>query len=172
LGDEVQEKSVLVCALESTGLNIQEEMGLKGVDPGDMPAQVADVRSRWEELRRTIEVHTAEIGEAADEFEKFLSGMTSFVNWLTEFHGKLYDEVCVQIPPKARNELVSRHKNRLEVFRAEVKTYEPRMEGLKVGCDKWAEHLVPELAMADLPSPSEASPAPGGEHAACMSNGR
>ena len=160
---EVQEKSVLVCALESTGSNIQEEMEVKGVEPGDMPAQVAAVRSRWEELRKTIEMHMAEIGASADRFDRFLSSMTSFVNWLSEFHSKLYDEVCVQIPPKAKEELVSRHKNRLEVFRAEVSTYAPKLEGLKVSCEEWAEHLVPEVAMDDLPSPSEPSPAPDGK---------
>lgn len=162
LDTEVQDKSVLVCALESTGLNIQGEMELKGVEPGDMPAQVADVRSRWEELRKSIATHMAEIGASSEQFDRFLSSMTSFVNWLSEFHSKLYDEVCVQIPPKAKNELVSHHKNQLEVFRAEVSTYAPKLERLKVGCEVWSEYLVPEDAMDDLPSPSEPSPAPDG----------
>ncbi len=154
---------MLVCALESTGSNIQEEMESKGVDPGNVPTQLAEVRSRWEVLRKSIGTHTGDIGTTAARFDRFLSSLTKFVNWLNEFHWKLYDEVCVQIPARASPELVSRHKNQLEVFRAEVSTYVSELEGLEGGCEEWAEHLVPEVMMADLPSPSEASPEPDGK---------
>ena len=154
---------MLVCALEATGLNIQEEMELKGVDPGTIPTQIADVRSRWEELRRDIAPHTAEVAASSAKFDEFMTSLMSFTNWLSEFREKLYDEVCVQLPVRASDELVSRHRNQLEVFRAEVSTRAPALERLKVECDEWAEYLIPEAMMADLPSPSEPSPAPDGE---------
>ena len=155
---------MLVCALESTGENLSAEMKLKEVSPGEMPVQIATVRSRWEGLRKDISTHTADIEVTAANFEKFLTAMTEFVNWLNEFYGRLYDEVCIQIPSKASDELISRHKNQLEVFRAEVLTQQPALTWIEGACGEWAEHLVPEAVMADLPSPSEPSPAPGGEN--------
>ena len=163
LDEGVSEKSVLVCALEATGQSIQEEMDLKSYDPGTMPSDIASVRSRWEELRKSVEQHTAEVGESAGRFDAYLTSLTGFVSWLDEFHGKLYDEVCIQLPAKASDELISRHKNQLEVLRAEVVSKEPALEEIRAESGEWAEHLVPEVVMADLPSPSEPSPAPDGE---------
>ena len=154
---------MLVCALESTGQNLQAEMESKDVSPGNMPTQISSVRSRWEELRKDISTHTADISKAAERFDGFLAALTEFVNWLDEFYGKLYDEVCIQLPAKASDELISRHKNQLEVFRAEVLTKQPKLAELEAESKEWEEHLVPEAVMADLPSPSEPSPAPDGE---------
>lgn len=163
LSDEVEDKSVLVCALESTGQNIQTEMELKGVGSQPIVAQVADVRSRWEELRKNIETHSKDVGISAEKFHRFITRLTGFVNWLDEFHGRLYDEVCIRLPAKASDELVSRHKNQLEVFRAEVTTHVSLLEEIKAESEEWEEHLVPEDVMVDLPSPSEASPPPDGK---------
>ena len=154
----MEDKSVLVCALESTGLSIQEEMGLKGIDPGDMPAQLVDVRSRWEGLRKDIKARLEEIAVSAESFKAFLGRMTTFTNWLDEFHGKLYDEVCVRIPAKPTNELISLHKNKLEVLRAEVTTHSAKYEELTAASAEWAEHLIPDSVTSDLPSPSESGP--------------
>lgn len=159
----MEEKSVLVCALESTGQNLQAEMELKDVSPGDMPAHIAMVRSRWEGIRTDIAAHTSDIAATAERFEKFLASLTEFVNWLDEFYGRLYDEVCIQLPAKASDELISRHKNQLEVFRAEVLTQQLKLAGMEAESREWEDHLVPETVMADLPSPSEPSPAPDGE---------
>lgn len=76
LSDEVEEKSVLVCALESTGQNIQTEMELKGVGSQPIVAQVADVRSRWEELRKNIETHSKDVGISAEKFHRFITRLT------------------------------------------------------------------------------------------------
>lgn len=163
LGAEVEEKSVLVCALESTGQNLQAEMELKDVSPGDMPAQITTVRSRWEGLRTDIDTHTSDIGNTAERFNRFLMALMEFINWLDEFYGRLYDEVCIQLPSKASDELISRHKNQLEVFRAEVLTQQPKLAGIEAESGEWEEHLVPEAVMDNLPSPSEPSPAPDGK---------
>ena len=163
LGVQVEERSVLVCALEATGQNLQEEMDMKGEAPGEMPAQITTVRSRWEELRTNIATHSTDISKSAEKFESFLTALSDLINWLDEFHGRLYDEVCIQLPSKVSDELISRHKNQLEVFRAEVLNQQPRLTWIEAESEEWAEHLVPETVMANLPSPSEPSPAPDGK---------
>ena len=138
-------------------------MELKGRDPGEMPTQISDVRSRWEGLRSETETLSVDIQSSAQNFDTFLKRLTEFLNWLSEFHGRFYDEVCVRVPPKASEEVISLHKNQLEVFRAEVITHVPELEWMKAESKEWEEHLVPETMLTDLPSPSEASPPPEGQ---------
>ena len=154
---------MVVCALESTGQNLHAEMKSKDVSPGEMPTQITTVRSRWEELRTNISIHMEDIGTTAERFNKFLTSLSDFINWLDEFYGRLYDEVCIQLPSKASDELISRHKNQLEVFRAEVLTHQPKLVVIEAESGEWEDHLVPEAVMDNLPSPSEPSPAPDGE---------
>ncbi len=162
LSGQVEEKSIVVCALELTGQNILEEMILKSVPPGPIPDLLASIKARWEGLRGKIASLLFDIESSSKEFDSFVSRLTGLVSWLSEFHGRLYDEVCIRMPQKAPEELVSRHKNELEVFRAEVQTRVGEYQWVKGRAEVWGEYLVPEEALSNLPSPSEASPVPEG----------
>ena len=149
-----------MCALEATGKNILDEIEVKGGDHTHMPANIASVRSRWEELRKALELQINEVGITAENFDNFITRLTGFVSWLNEFYGRLCDEVCIQLPTKASDEVLSRHKNQLEVYRAEVLTRQGRLEEIRAESEQWAGHLVPDSRLGELPSPTETEPTP------------
>ena len=157
---EVEEKSVVVCAIESTSGNVLEEMSLKGVDPCKIPQQVEYVRTKWEELRERIRHLRAEIEPAAESFQTFLSEMSKFLTWLSTYYAKVYDEFCMKVPQDASQELIGQMMNQLEVFRAELIKKRPDQELVWAESDKWVEFKVPEEVLSELPSPPEISPDP------------
>ena len=163
LNAEVEDKSVVVCALESTGQSILEEMQLKGANVKEMPSQIANVRTRWEGLRKGLKEQNEVVGYYAERFEQYLNRLSRFMNWLSEFYGKLYDEVCVEVPSKASEDVISRHKNQLEVFRAEVIKHQDEFEWLRTESGEWGDYLIPDAVQENLPSPSEATPPPDGK---------
>lgn len=164
VSEEVEEKSIVVCAIESTSGNILEEMGLKGINPRELPKQVEVVRTKWEELREKIRHHLLDLESKAESFQGFLTRLACFLNWLSVFHARLYDEVCVKVPSDASQEQIGHLLNQLEVFRAEVITKQAEKELILTESDDiWGEFHMPEDILLELPSPPEVSPAPGTE---------
>ena len=163
LSVEVEERSILVCAIESTSGNILEEMGLKGINPRELPEQVERIRTKWEELREKIRHHLLELESSAESFQDYLTNLTAFLNWLSVFHARLYDEVCMKVPSQASQVLISQLLNQLEVFRAEVITKREEKDQVWAESDKWADYKIPRDILSDLPSPAELSPAPSTE---------
>lgn len=160
LSAEVEDRSIVVCAIESTTSNILEEMGLKGVNPRELPEKVEKIRTKWEELREKIRHHLLELELSSESFQEFLTRLTSFLNWLSVFHARLYDEVCVKVPANVSQDLIGQLLNQLEVFRAEVITKKADKEWISAESDKWAEFKIPRDVLSELPSPAEMSPAP------------
>ena len=163
LSAEVEDRSIIVCAIESSAGNILEEMGLKGINPKKLPEQVEHIRTKWEELREKIRHHLLELESSSESFQDFLTRLSGFLNWLSMFHAHLYDEVCVKLPSEVSQELIGQLLNQLEVFRAEVITRKADKDWILVQVDKWAEFKIPRDVFSELPSPSEMSPAPVSE---------
>ncbi len=106
---------MLLNALTSTSRNIIDEMTTRGSPPGEITDQATDIQQRFNTLCEGVELRVGVLTEGASLFDSFMILLTDFANWLNEFHSTLYDEVCVRIQAKASDEIISRHKNRLEV---------------------------------------------------------
>ena len=112
---ECEEKRVLLNALSSTSNNIIEEMRAKGSPPGEITDQAMDIQQRFKTLCDSVKTCLGVWEREAGQFDSFLASLTSFSNWLNEVHSSFYDEVCIQIPSKATDDIIIRHKNKLEV---------------------------------------------------------
>ena len=159
----MEEKSLVVCAVESTSGNILEEMSLKGVNPRKLPQEAEFVRAKWEELREKIRHLQAELEPSAESFQTFLTSMSQFLCWLSSFYTKVYDDYCMKIPQDASQELIGQMMNQLEVFRAEVVRKKSDQIHMTDESEKWFDYKVPEDVLSELPSPPEISPDPPSE---------
>jgi len=163
LSVEVEEKSVVVCAVESTSGNILEEMSLKKVNPHKLPQEAEFVRTKWEELREKIRHLQTELEPSAESFQTFLSHMAQFLGWLSHFYAKVYDDFCVKIPQDASQDLIGQMMNQLEVFRAELVKKQADQNFVTDKSEEWSDYKVPEDVLSELPSPPEISPDPPSE---------
>ena len=124
LQTEVEDKSHVVNAMASTAENIVEEMESKGTPPGEIADQMADIQLKWESLKMKLDAKREEFSVVANRFNSFLDSFGAFVNWLSEFYGMLYDEVCVQIPTRASDGTIAHHRAKLEVSESVMITLE------------------------------------------------
>ena len=115
LKEEMDEKETVMSALTATGQNIIDELESKGAPQGEIGEQLPQIKARWEALGDAFQLQLQKQEEAASRFDSFLTSFTSLLNWMSEFHSTLVDELCVQIPHKASEDTVARHKARLEV---------------------------------------------------------
>lgn len=106
---------MVLSALTSTSDNIIDELTKKDSPSSEIADESTDVQERFKGLCETVMARLDAWTEEASQFESFLTHLTDFSNWLNEFYDTLYDEVCVRIQPKASDEIIARHRNKLEV---------------------------------------------------------
>ena len=115
LKEEMDDKETVLSALTATGQSIIDELESKGAPRGEIGEQLPRVKARWEALRDALQLQLQRQEEAASKFESYLTSLASLLNWMSEFHSTLVDELCVQIPHKASEDTVARHRAKLEV---------------------------------------------------------
>ncbi|MCG8625054.1 MAG: hypothetical protein MJE68_24020 [Proteobacteria bacterium] len=76
---------------------------------------ISSTKTRWEELKKRVELRSAEARERGDRFESFIDRLTDFTMWLSEFYSSVYEEFLERIPPKASDEIIAHHRTTLRV---------------------------------------------------------
>lgn len=76
---------------------------------------VSGIKTRWEELKKKVELQSEEAKERGEKFEAFISCLTDFTTWLSEFYSTVYEEFLERIPPKASDEIIAHHRTTLRV---------------------------------------------------------
>ena len=114
---------MVVSALSSTGESLMLGMKTDERSP-ELGAYINDVisgiKTRWEELKVKVELHWKVAKERGDKFEAFITCLTDFTNWLSEFYSTVYEEFCERIPPKASDEIITHHRTKLRVCLARI----------------------------------------------------
>ena len=107
----------MLSALKATGKSIIEELDAKGCQesPEGIRESLPAIVDRWTTLKATTGEAIESNAVAVNQFSQFLERFTSFLVWLSEFRSSLFDEVCIQIPTRASDEIIARHKHRLQV---------------------------------------------------------
>ena len=109
---------MVVQALSSTGESLLVNMKTAERSP-DLDKHINDTVSgtkmRWEELKKKVELRSAEAKESGERFETFINRLTDFTTWLSEFYSSVYEEFLERIPPKASDEIIAHHRTTLRV---------------------------------------------------------
>ena len=109
---------MVVRALSSTGESLLANM--KTAERShDLDKHINDIisstKTRWEELKKKVELRSAEARERGERFESFIDRLTDFTTWLSEFYSSVYEEFLERIPPKASDEIIAHHRTTLRV---------------------------------------------------------